>query len=178
MSRSDGVQAEVNVPVSIIFEKLSYDKVSGILSWKGTSKNSGKAAGYYRTNLSGIQYLIVGIGYEGKVYKIFGHRLAWLIVTGVWPDEIDHIDGDGRNNKWENLSNGNRTDNNKNHKRQINNSSGLPGVSFVTSTGKWRVFGNKEGKQVHLKSTRDFFEACCTRKSWEVYNGYSVRHGM
>lgn len=86
MSRSDGVQAEVNVPVSIIFEKLSYDKVSGILSWKGTSKNSGKAAGYYRTNLSGITYLIVGIGYEGKVYKIFGHRLAWLIVTGVWPD--------------------------------------------------------------------------------------------
>ncbi len=177
MSRSDGIQAEINVPIEVILEKLSYDKSSGMLSWKGKSRNSGKPAGYYRINDSGITYLIVGIGYKGKVYKIFGHRLAWLIVTGVWPDEIDHVNGDGQDNKWDNLSNGNRTDNNKNHKRQINNSSGLPGVSFVTSTGKWRVFGNKEGKQVHLKSTGDFFEACCTRKSWEVYNGYSVRHG-
>lgn len=177
MSRSDGIQAEINVPIEVILEKLSYYKSSGMLSWKGKSRNSGKPAGYYRINDSGITYLIVGIGYKGKVYKIFGHRLAWLIVTGVWPDEIDHINGDGQDNKWDNLSNGNRTDNNKNHKRQINNSSGVPGVSFVTSTGKWRVFGNKEGKQVHLKSTGDFFEACCTRKSLEVYNGYSVRHG-
>lgn len=45
MSRSNGIQAEINVPIDVILEKLSYDENSGILSWKGNSRNSGIYAG-------------------------------------------------------------------------------------------------------------------------------------
>ncbi len=100
----------------------------------------------------------MGIGYAGKIYKIFGHRIAWLIAEGVWPDEVDHVNGEGRDNRLVNLRSGSRSDNNKNHKKQSNNSSGLPGVSFMKTKSIWRVFGSRGGKQVHLKVTIDFLK--------------------
>jgi hypothetical protein len=33
-----------------------------------------------------------------------GHWIIWALMTGEWPThEIDHIDGDGSNNRWANL---------------------------------------------------------------------------
>jgi len=43
------------------------------------------------------------IGFQRKQYKL--HRVIWAIKTGEWPNEIDHKDGDGLNNRWENLRN-------------------------------------------------------------------------
>jgi hypothetical protein len=37
----------------------------------------------------------------GKPY--LQHRIATLYMTGDWPEEVDHINGDKADNRWENL---------------------------------------------------------------------------
>lgn len=166
----------------MFFDKLIYNEESGNLIWKSETRNSGKIAGQIKRNkVNDIEYVWVGIGFAGKVYKIFGHRIAWLIKTGEWPVvDIDHKDGNGLNNKFDNLRSVDRITNNKNHKLQKNNKSGLPGVGYLTRLDKWRVYSSDSAetrKQVHLGVYSDFFEACCVRKSFELNNGFTIRHG-
>lgn len=44
---------------------------------------------YWRTKLLGHNY--------------FNHRLAFFYMTGEWPEQIDHKDDNGLNNRWNNL---------------------------------------------------------------------------
>ena len=66
------------------------------------------------------KYLIIGdnkylrIGHQGKRY--YQHRLAWLYMTGSWPEhEIDHINGVRCDNRWKNLREATRQQNMFNH---------------------------------------------------------------
>lgn len=88
---------------------LDYNPATGVFTWKSreetdqhvktwNSKYAGKIAG--RTKPNGKGYLEIGV--EGKLY--FSHRLAWLYMTGEWPEvNIDHKDTDKTNNRWGNL---------------------------------------------------------------------------
>jgi hypothetical protein len=39
---------------------------------------------------------------DGGLY--LEHRVIWLLVTGVWPEGvIAHVNGDGHDNRWNNL---------------------------------------------------------------------------
>lgn len=52
-----------------------------------------------------------------------------------------------------------------------NNTSGCTGVSFHKANNSWRALLYLEGKQVHLSSHTDWFDAVCARKSAEArYN--------
>lgn len=59
------------------------------------------------------------------------HRLVWAWHHAVWPSHhIDHIDGDGHNNRIENLRDVPQRANNQNHRRAtVRSKSGLLGVS-------------------------------------------------
>lgn len=166
----------------MFLNKLHYDEKSGNLIWKVGTKYPGKVAGQIKTNKrGGNKYIWVGIGFDGKVYKILGHRIIWFIKTGAWPKaDIDHKDGDGLNNRFSNLRSVDRETNNKNHKIQRNNKSGLAGVGYLSRLSKWRVYSSdstQTRKQIHLGVYSDFFEACCIRKSFELNNGFTIRHG-
>lgn len=78
---------------------LAYDPESGVFKWRVTLSRravSGKRAGSKNT----IGYIEIGIANVSYL----AHRLAWLYVTGEWPqNEIDHRDGSRANNSFANL---------------------------------------------------------------------------
>jgi hypothetical protein len=79
-------------------EVLHYDPATGDFTWLVSRHHSrvGRRAGSLQSN--GYVHVKVDCGTYGA------HRLAWFYMTGEWPDDqIDHIDRDKANNRWENL---------------------------------------------------------------------------
>lgn len=108
----------------------------------------------------------------GRNYKL--HRLVFLYMTGDFPEgHVDHIDGDGLNNKWGNLRDVTRSQNQRNRKINSNNNSGYPGVSYFKITKKWRAAINIEkGKKKHLGYFDSFEEAKVVRIEAEKQTEY------
>ena len=81
-----------------------------------------------------------------KVYK--NHRIAIFYMTGEWPDEVDHINGDRGDNRYTNLRNVSKQDNMRNRGRNRNNTSGTSGITWFNDTQQWRVRINANGKRI------------------------------
>jgi hypothetical protein len=112
---------------------LDYDPFeTGLFTWRqqvGRRVRVGEVAGSYDKD----GYIVIQIG--GVKYK--AHRLAYLYMTGEWPEEeIDHKDGDPANNVWSNLRDATRSDNCANSNRELGES-GFRGVKWVPSTRTW-----------------------------------------
>ena len=137
-------------------EMLDYDPVTGVFTWKQAPQFKpqllGKVAG---TVSRGYRY--IKIGQE----RWLAHRLAYAMVHGDLPTEIDHIDGDKDNNSIENLRDGTKGVNTMN--LGIHRSGELIGVNFYKD--KWQARIGKAGR--FLYNGKDFFEAVCARKSAE-----------
>lgn len=126
-------------------ELLDYDPETGAFRWR---RGRGKMrAGALAGSLQSAGYSQIYI--DGRNYT--AHRLAWLYVTGRWPGgEIDHADGDRLNNRFANLRNASRSENNANSRRRYNNRSGYKGVSFFKSAGLFAACIAKDGRRFHL----------------------------
>lgn len=115
-------------------EMLDYDPETGIMRWK-VSRPGGVRAGDVAGCWNGKRHITIQV--LGRIYA--AHRLAWLITHGSWPlEQIDHINGDGTDNRISNLRECTNAENQQNMKRaQANNRSGLLGVT--ASDGRWRA---------------------------------------
>jgi hypothetical protein len=91
-------------------------------------------------------YKLVGIDY--KLYKL--HRLIFLWHHGYFPGEVDHIDGNPRNNRIENLRAATSQGNKANRGRNKNNSSGYKGVTWDKRREKWVAQIMVNRKHIHL----------------------------
>lgn len=152
-------------------EKFNYDKETGILSWRndsgmGARYPAGSEVGsvdlsgpkltksYRRVNLGGTHFYV--------------HRVIWVWVAGVQPEnEIDHIDGNGLNNKWENLRSVSRLQNAKNRRINTNNTSGTAGITYRKDSDRWRARIAVDGKVIFLGSYDDKQDAINARKEAE-----------
>lgn len=63
---------------------------------------------------------------------------------------IDHINGNGLDNRRKNLRLVTKSQNMMNRGIQKNNTSGFMGVSFHKATGRWRAYIKKDKKQFYL----------------------------
>lgn len=158
-------------------ELFRYDPESGALVWRVRTANCvqvGDSAGSCQRNVSGGVYLLVRV--DRKLYK--AHRVIWLLVTGGWPEgDIDHIDGDGLNNRWSNLRDVDPTENNQNARRRSDNTSGCTGVSWHAARGKWAVRINNGKERAYLGLHDTFKEAVSYRQLAEEILGYHPNHG-
>lgn len=98
------------------------------------------------------------ISLDSKLYK--AHRLAWLYVYGKWPDmELDHIDGNKKNNSILNLRDVDRKTNSTNERvaRKSNLSSGLLGVTWDKVNKKWvsQIMVNGKNKKIGRFATKE-----------------------
>lgn len=119
---------------------LDYDPATGEFLWVRRDETShyivawnkkfaGKSAGRQNPRI----YREISI--DNKLY--YAHRLAWLYITGEWPkDQIDHIDCNKTNNRFENLREATCAENSQNSICRKRNTTGMKGVTEL-SVGKF-----------------------------------------
>lgn len=168
---------------------VDYNPTTGVMTWlargshndphhKGHSIFNSKYAGKPVGTLS-EGYLITRFRVKSLDLAINTkvHRLVWLYVYGEWPFEIDHVNGDRCDNRLSNLREVDRRLNNKNLKKPSHNTSGLAGVHFDKSRGKWQVQVKDGGKRVFCKRYPCLFSAACALISFRNSLGFTERHG-
>lgn len=168
------------IPIEYFKSRLGYDSNLGRLFWLN-GQHQGRFVGTTVENKAGNKYQYFSLGYQGKNYNFLEHVVVWVLCYSYWPKEVDHIDGDGLNNILDNLREVTRSENNKNHKLQKNNKiTKITGVRFYDrKTPSWQAYSYDavSRKQIQLGVYNTFFEACCARKSFEIRNGFTERHG-
>jgi hypothetical protein len=83
---------------------FNYDPASGLLFWSirpAFRVHVGDIAGHHATDAKDYEYIIVSIQNE----QYHAHRLIWKMQTDEDPIgyHIEHINGDGADNRWSNL---------------------------------------------------------------------------
>lgn len=140
--------------ITLLKDRLEYFPDSGKFFYTESLKNKsylrGKEAGSVcgrgskRTSKTNYFTLVI----NSKRYYL--HRLAWIYMTGSWPEKtIDHINGDGLDNRWSNLREADRSQNNSNIALKQNNTSGYKGVSKRNTI--------KESYRVEIKKGHKYY---------------------
>lgn len=130
-------------------------------------------AGYIHTdNRTGRKYKRMGIGSQ----RVNLHIVAWALYYGAWPKkDIDHINGDGTDNRIENLRCVGQEGNMKNKKTYRNNKLGQMGVYKVKEKYAVTITSNNERKSLGIFNTYE--DAVTTRKNAEAKLGFHENHG-
>jgi hypothetical protein len=124
---------------------LKYDSECGIWIWlvRRPHRPVGSIAGSINKN----NYRDISI--DSIDYR--SSRLAWLYMTGSWPDrDVDHRDTNPSNDKWSNLRLATQTQNNANTRRYKNNRSGFKGVGWHRGRERWMARIQIDGRSKHL----------------------------
>lgn len=157
---------------TVLCDLFDYNSSTGKLFWK-TEKaykiNVGDEAGWITDR--GYRYVQI----DGQTFPV--HRIIWVIVHGVEPDEIDHINGKKLDNRIVNLRSVSHTENTKNLTRPLRNTSGFIGVSWHKPLNKWRVQTSIDGKKKHLGYFDNIVDAVRCKKNSDIKNGYHINHG-
>jgi hypothetical protein len=116
-------------------ELFDYDPVTGALTWKARTSRRisvGDVAGHNTCQ----GYIAVRVDRD----LLLAHRVIWMYVHGRFPcGDLDHIDGNGRNNALHNLRECNRPENLQNTTLRKDNKLGVTGVYKALDTGKFKA---------------------------------------
>jgi hypothetical protein len=108
---------------------------------------------------------------DGEYRTVPMHRLLCGWSQGL---EVDHIDGNGLNNRRGNLRLVTSSENKWNQKIRVDNKSGVKGVCWISSAGKWRAQIARGGKKIslgHFESIEDA-AAAYAKASVELHGQY------
>lgn len=162
-----------------IAKALKYFPETGELQWLSRDGYD-RQARFWNTKYAGKPAITAtdNRGYKsGKLCGKYlsGHIAAVAIMTGKIPEgEVDHINGNRSDNRWENLRVVSRSENQRNKRQHVNNTSGVTGVHFDVKSRKWRA---KIGNRV-IGFFNEFANAALARAlSVELEGGYTERHG-
>ena len=112
-----------------------------------------------------------------KRKKYLAHRVIWKLVTGVDPEQVDHINGNPADNRWINLRDVTQAENHRNKAVHKNNTSGKVGVCWYKRDNKWGARIKVKGAFIHLGSFDSFEDACAAREAAEIKYGFHKNHG-
>lgn len=142
---------------------LVYDPNTGVFKWRvyragnaipGQTTGSVNTTGYTQIKLDAVKYS--------------AHRLAWLYVTGGWPNfDLDHINRNRQDNRIANLRPATRSQNCQNQKPRSDNVSGVKGVHWCKRKERWIVQMNIGGKRKQLGAFTQLNDAQIVRAAAE-----------
>jgi len=155
---------------------LEYNPETGVFKRKGFVDRWGNfiKKNNVLSELSKEGYLVISI--NKKLYK--AHRLVFLyMLDRVLGDgeEVDHVDGNKGNNRFDNLRIVNRSVNMKNKSIYTNNTTGVIGVSRFGNRYRARI--NLDGKRFSLGLFDSVEDAAVARSAFEKEFGYCENHG-
>lgn len=168
------------IDMAQLLKYLQYDPVSGLFTHKHRHDNpsfntqfAGKTAGVTLTRGPNA-YILLTV----KRNRCLAHRAAWLICNGSIPTGkfIDHIDGDGTNNKIQNLRLVTALENSQNSRMPVNNKTGVSGVS-MKNNGKFYVRANINRVSVYGGTADTIEEAIVLRDRLYAEAGFHENHG-
>ena len=145
-------------------ELFSYDSQTGVFTRMVATQNGpigsvvgGESGGYIILWVDGVRYR--------------AHRIAWTMGTDAELSEdleIDHKNGDKRDNRLCNLRPATSSQNIAAQGPRRNNVSGIRGVNFDAQTGKWRARIEVNKRSISLGRYASFEEATRARLDAEV----------
>lgn len=152
-----------SITVERLRELVHYDPCTGVFTWlqdRGP-RHAGEQAG--TITKQGYRQLAL----DRSQYR--ANRMAVLYMTGELPKgQVDHINGDRLDDRYENLRDVSHGANQENRKRAAsNNKSGLLGVFFVKRTSRWTARIRKGGKDHYIgyfDSAEEAHEAYIAKK--------------
>lgn len=128
---------EVSDTLELIKERIVL--VNDQLLWKATGNPVST-----ETHHNGYVRLKIG------TLNFYYHRVVFFLHSGLWPDMVDHKDGDKLNNHPSNLRAATASENAMNKRKASNNTSGFKGVSFHKHSEKWRARIRYNGKSYSI----------------------------
>ena len=192
----------IELTQDIVHELLDYDRHTGLFTWRhrgiewfdpdgwnggGTrgalraqcswnGKHAGKPAFCTPRIFDTNTYLWGVLFYEPHS----AHRMAFMWMEGRWPHEIDHINGDGTDNRWKNLREVTREQNQQNKRRQRHYKGkkllhGHMGIKWNKGRYGARITANKRDFWIGTFDTLE--EAIAARRKAEREHGFTARHG-
>lgn len=172
--------------IEALREAIEYDPQTGVCSWKRrpthhfkneraakvwNAQHSGKKVGYIHRRAGGKAYLKFTIFNRSE----FVHRAIVMLVFGFVPDEVDHQDGNGTNNKLDNLRPTDRLGNSKNVRQRAGRS--LP-VGIVFRFGKYEARIQSAGSIHYLGRFERLKDATHARSVANGKFGFHSNHGQ
>jgi hypothetical protein len=146
---------------------LYWKKLSSSLSRSKVGSKAGTWAthGYWRIKFDGCTYM--------------AHKLIYAMHNnGVYPDYIDHIDGNKSNNKLENLRPATNAQNAHNVGLHKKSTTGIKNVSWSPSKNRWKVLVSVGGwRKSWLVKDLELAELVAI-EARNKYHGRYANHGL
>jgi hypothetical protein len=146
---------------------FTYDEGIGKLLWKPRDSStianprtlgmwnarfSGKVVGSRTMQRSGKRLATMVSLRELTTSKLIVHRIVWEMHYGPIPDgmQIDHINGEPWDNRISNLRLATHSQNSRNARKRVDNTSGLKGASWDARNKKWSANICVDSRPKHL----------------------------
>lgn len=152
-----------------ILEILEYDPLTGFLHLKRNqrTKKKGDVVGHKHNE----GYLTIAF----KDGNPLVHRLIWFMVTGEYPEQIDHINHIRDDNRLVNLRDVKSRENQLNMSKRKSKLE-IQGIRQLPS-GKYSAYIMVQRKQISLGSYIELDDAVRARKEAELLYGFHKNHG-
>ena len=139
IKQCSGDQADIDYIMEMIDRK--FEIINGEIYFK-----FGKRKGQRAETKHSKGYLLIST----KGISMYAHRAVFLMHNGFIPPQIDHINTIKTDNRIENLRPVTGHQNQCNHNKRKDNTSGYKGVCWHNQSNKWRAYVSVNNKQKSL----------------------------
>ena len=173
-----------DIPADVVGEFLHYEQDTGRLFWLAREPwmfAEERHALAWNNRYAGSEALTTSVkGYRAGALlnrHMYAHRAAWAITFKKWPECIDHINRDRKDNRLINLREVFHFENMQNMPLLRTSKSGITGVVFLEEKKKWVASIGKRGRSIFLGHYETEKEARIARAAAERALGFHENHG-